>query len=85
MTDVIQRLRRAAAAIYLLEKHGISRTVNTLAKMAVVGGGPLIEYDGRIPLYRTDFLDDYARETLSPPVHSTSELRKVREDAPALT
>lgn len=65
--------RRKAASAYLLEKHGVSRKPSTLAKLAVIGGGPVMIYDGNIPLYPEDGLDAYADAVLSPPVRSTSE------------
>ena len=77
----IRRLRRADASWYLLEIWGISRTPKTLAKLAVVGGGPEIEYDGRVPLYTEPGLDAFAEAALSPAVKSTSELAKLRADA----
>ncbi len=74
-----RRLRRAEAAPYLLETHGIGRAVGTLAKLAVVGGGPRFRVAGRTPLYSTDDLDAWAESILSPPVGSTSELSEWRE------
>ena len=74
-----QRLRRSEAAAYLLETHGIHRAVGTLAKLAVVGGGPRFRVAGRTPLYSTDDLDAWVESILSPPVRSTSELREHRD------
>ncbi len=71
-------LRRSEAATYLLETHGIRRAVGTLAKLAVVGGGPCFRVAGRTPLYSTDDLDAWAESILSPLVRSTSELRDHR-------
>jgi hypothetical protein len=73
-----KRYRRADASEYLLEAWGISRTPKTLAKEAVNGGGPVMEYDGRIPLYTTNSLDEYATRALSAPVKSTAELRMLK-------
>jgi len=73
MTETIKRLRRSQASIYLKEKYGISRTPQTLAKLAVVGGSPKFQYDGRIPLYPTDQLDSWAESILSPLRASTSD------------
>ncbi len=73
-----RRLRRSEAATYLLETHGIRRAVGTLAKLAVVGGGPRFRVAGRTPLYAPDDLDAWAESILSPPVSSTSELREHR-------
>ncbi len=71
-------LRRSQASKYLLETHGIGRAVGTLAKLAVVGGGPRFRVAGRTPLYSTDDLDAWVESILSPPVRSTSELREHR-------
>ena len=71
-------LRRAEAATYLHEKHGIRRAVGTLAKLAVVGGGPRFRIAGRTPLYSTADLDAWVESILSPSVGSTSELRQHR-------
>ncbi len=74
-----RRLRRAEASDYLFEQHGIQRTVGTLAKLAVIGGGPRFRVAGRTPLYSADDLDAWADSILSPPVGSTSELSEWRE------
>ncbi len=74
-----RRLRRAEAATYLHETHGIRRTVSTLAKLAVIGGGPRFRVAGRTPLYETDDLDAFAASITSPRVGSTSELSEWRE------
>ncbi|WP_273727505.1 hypothetical protein [Brucella gallinifaecis] len=67
------RLRRKDVPEYLLSKFGIVLSRSTLAKLATNGGGPLMQYSGRIPLYHKDDLDDWANERLSPAVRSTSE------------
>jgi hypothetical protein len=69
------RLRRHEVPAYLNEKHGIPIAVATLNKMASIGGGPLMTYSGRIPLYNVDDLDAWAAERLSKPVRSTAERR----------
>ncbi len=66
------RLRRAEVPAYLMEKHGIPLALNTLNKMATVGGGPAMRYAGRIPLYDVKDLDAWAESRLSAPVTSTS-------------
>lgn len=71
-------LRRYEASNYLLDTHGIRRAVGTLAKLAVIGGGPRFRVAGRTPLYAADDLDAWADSILSPPVSSTSELRQFR-------
>lgn len=71
-TQTIRR-RRAAASEYLEKVHGIKRTPATLAKLAVIGGGPKYQLDGRIPLYPQDELDRWAIAKLSPLKASTSD------------
>lgn len=66
------RLRRAEASAYLKDKWGISRTPGTLAKLAVIGGSPAFQYDGRIPLYPVEELDAWAQSQLSALKTSTS-------------
>ena len=77
MTDApkTRRLGRADASLYLRNTWGISRTPKTLAKLAVVGGGPAFRKDGRFPLYEIESLDEWAREQLTESVRSTAELR----------
>ena len=71
-----RRLRRTEASTYLLDHWGISRKPSTLAKLAVIGGGPRFRVAGRFPLYEPDDLDEFAESILSPPVRRTSELRQ---------
>jgi hypothetical protein len=66
-------LRRKAASDYLRETHGLERAPSTLAKLAVIGGGPTFRRAGRIPVYATDDLDEWAISLLSPPMRSTSD------------
>ncbi|MGU3577071.1 hypothetical protein ACLBWZ_16270 [Brucellaceae bacterium C25G] len=66
------RLRRSEVPAYLMDKHGIPIALATLNKMALLGGGPVMQYSGRTPLYHTDDLDRWANERLSKPVSSTS-------------
>ena len=72
-----ERLRqRKEAAAYLRESWGIPTSDKTLAKLAVIGGGPVFRKAGRVPLYPEDGLDEHARKKLSPRVASTSELKR---------
>jgi hypothetical protein len=66
-------LRRKAASKYLDETHGIQRAPSTLAKLAVLGGGPIFRRAGRVPLYSTDDLDEWVASLLSGPMRSTSD------------
>jgi hypothetical protein len=68
-----KNLRRKAASQYLEEKYGIHRAPATLAKLAVIGGGPPFRRDGRIPLYSVDDLDRWATSRLGALMRSTSD------------
>jgi hypothetical protein len=70
------RVRRRQASAYLAEVHGVEEAPATLAKKACTGGGPTYELFGRIPYYRTESLDSYARSRLSGPRRSTSDTCK---------
>lgn len=72
-TKNTKRYRRIDASEYLKATWGLSYVPNTLAKLATLGGGPPMEYAGRIPLYPQDGLDAWARSKISPRVNSTSE------------
>ena len=66
--------RRDGASAYIQETYGIPCSPKTLAKYAVVGGGPAFRKAGRFPLYADPDLDAWARSKLSRRVTSTSEL-----------
>jgi hypothetical protein len=66
-------LRRTAASDYLKEL-GLDRAPATLAKLAVIGGGPVFRRAGRVPLYSTDDLDSWVASKLSAPMRSTSDV-----------
>jgi hypothetical protein len=66
-------LRRSAAAKYI-DDNWFRYSAKTMAKDAVVGGGPKFRKAGRTPLYDPADLDQWARSRLSPLVTSTSEL-----------
>jgi len=73
MQDTVRpRLRRKEVSAYLMDKHGIPVALATLNKLACIGGGPAMQYAGRIPLYRTEDLDAWAKERLGEPVMSTA-------------
>jgi hypothetical protein len=67
------RMRRRDASAYLLEAHGISLSVGSLAKLAVIGGGPRFRLDGRFPVYDLTELDSFAATRLGPLRSSTSD------------
>ena len=64
-------MRRQQASEYLAVEHGISHSVATLAKLAVVGGGPAYRKDGPYPIYAPDGLDEYAGARVGPLRRST--------------
>ena len=68
-------LRRKEAAAYVREKHGIPCSPQWLAKLAVIGGGPIFRKAGRVPLYEPECLDAWAKARISPRYNSTSEMR----------
>ena len=72
-TDKLTRplLRRNDAAAYIRNTYGIPCSPRWLAKLAVVGGGPVFHKAGRIPLYPPNALDSWATERLGT-VHSTT-------------
>jgi hypothetical protein len=67
-------LRRRQAARYLNDEWGLPTAASTLAKKAVVGGGPAFHSAGRIPLYSILELDRYAKAKLGNPRRSTSDV-----------
>jgi hypothetical protein len=67
------RFRRHEASAYLKEKWGLDRRPATLAKYASVGGGPKLEYAGRIPIYPQDELDIWAQSIFSALCSSTAQ------------
>ena len=69
-------LRRIEAAEYVAATWGFPCSPKTLAKLAVIGGGPAFRKAGRIPLYAEADLDAWARTKLGPRVTSTSALLK---------
>ena len=73
MTADRPRLRRKEVPAYLAERHGIDVAVATLNKLATIGGGPVMQYHGRVPLYHRDDLDAWAEARLSSRVRSTAE------------
>src|SRR3954454_19134415 len=66
-------LRRDAASRYLKETWGVIRAPATLAKLAVIGGGPPFHRAGRWPLYGPDHLDVWALELIGEARTCTSE------------
>lgn len=69
-------LTRREASAYLWDRRGIKRSPGTLAKLAVIGGGPQFRKAGRAVIYEAVDLDAFADEITSAPVRSTSELTR---------
>jgi len=75
-------LRRSEAAKHVTETSGMPLSPKTLAKYAVVGGGPPFRKVGRIPLYDPPDLDAWVCSKLTHLVSSTSELADVDRTSP---
>ena len=54
-------LRRAEAAMHIHDKWGYPCSPRTLAKYAVIGGGPVFRRAGRFPLYSRKILMNGSR------------------------
>lgn len=69
------RLRNTrSASAYLSDRHGISRTAATLAKLRTIGGGPEFRKIGAHAVaYAEGDLDAWAARLISRPLRSTSE------------
>lgn len=72
MTAPTKYLRRADAAHYVVDTWGIPCSTRWLAKLAVVGGGPVFRKAGRFPIYDPADLDAWAETRISAPRRSTS-------------
>jgi hypothetical protein len=70
-------LRRKDASAYLRKTYGLERAPSTLAKLAVIGGGPVFRRINRIPLYSISDLDDWVTSKLSGPMRSTSDSKRM--------
>jgi hypothetical protein len=68
-----QRYLRRAEAAQHLPQQGLPCSEKTLAKYAVIGGGPIYSKFGRYPVYTTDDLDAWAQARIGKPVRSTSD------------
>jgi hypothetical protein len=64
--------RRVEAAQYVRDKWNQPCQPKTLAKLAVVGGGPVFRKAGRFPLYQDPDLDAWAEARIGEPRLSTS-------------
>jgi hypothetical protein len=66
-------LRRADAAAYVSQTYGFPCSRQWLAKLAVIGGGPIFRKAGRFPIYRPTDLDQWAQARIGPARASTSD------------
>lgn len=69
----VRYLRRAEASEYVRTKYGFPCSRQWLAKLAVVGGGPVFRKAGRIPIYAPVDLDTWALSRIGAPQRSTSD------------
>jgi len=65
-------MRRKEAADYVTTIYGFPCSRQWLAKLAVVGGGPLYRKAGRTPLYAPADLDQWAESRIGEARRSTS-------------
>jgi hypothetical protein len=75
------RRRRAAAAQFLCEA-GFPISAGTLSKLASIGGGPLFQSWGRLPMYAEDDLLAWANARLSARLRVASERRRHAAEEP---
>lgn len=66
-------LMRIDAARHVRNKWGLPCSPRWLAKLAVVGGGPLYRKAGKTPLYAPADLDSWAQSRIGAPRRSTSD------------
>ena len=66
-------LRRADAAAYVRGTYGFPCSRQWLAKLAVIGGGPVFRKAGRYPIYHPADLDRWATARIGPAQCSTSQ------------
>jgi hypothetical protein len=66
-------LRRLEAAQYVASRYGFPCSRQWLAKLAVIGDGPVFRKAGRYPIYEPSELDAWAQARIGPPQRSTSE------------
>lgn len=67
--------RRPGASEYLLSKWGIQCCPDTLANLAVKGGGPVYRLAGRYAVYADEDLDEWAQSRISAPMRKASDAR----------
>ena len=70
----VRYLRRDEAARYIQAVYGFSCSRQWLAKLAVIGGGPVYRKAGRTPIYAPDDLDAWASARIGKPQRSSSDV-----------
>ena len=65
-------LRRDQAARHIRDLWGLPCSPRWLAKLAVVGGGPIYRKAGRTPIYAPADLDAWAQARIGAPQRSSS-------------
>jgi hypothetical protein len=73
-------LNREEAASYVRTNFGFPCSRQWLAKLAVVGGGPVFRKAGRTPIYAPDDLDTWALARIGAPQRSTSDVSALDSD-----
>ena len=74
MNVSLKYLRRIEAATFVREKWAMPCSPKWLAKLAVVGGGPIYRKAGRYPIYLQSDLDAWAQSRIGAPQRSSSDL-----------
>ena len=67
-------LSRTEAAQYIRTRYGFPCSRQWLAKLAVLGGGPIFRKAGRNPIYAPADLDNWAMSRIGEPQRSTSDV-----------
>ena len=71
--ETVRFLRRSDAAQYVQVTYGFPCSRQWLAKLAVIGGGPVYRKAGRTPIYAPADLDAWASARIGRPQRSTSD------------
>jgi hypothetical protein len=71
-------LNRQCASEHIEKTWGLRCSARTLAKLAVVGGGPAFHKSGRDALYDPESLEIWAQKKISPPADTAREHRALR-------
>ena len=69
----VRFMRRAESAHYVQTTYGFPCSRQWLAKLAVIGGGPVYRKAGRTPIYAPKDLDAWAVARIGGPQRSTSD------------